>query len=131
MVCHWPSLGRRLFLAIVAATGIGLVPTAATAATYWETVKKNLVVVIDTSLGNLTAEQEVDKINANWEEWYRQREAAGQTSVGQSAIDGLYPIAGYDLTDLGTMESLTYFFIDPATGLRTTPAFAVSSVRSH
>ena len=104
-------------------------PRTATATGYWETVKKNAVVVIDTALGNLTAKQEKAEIEANWAEYRAQKMAAGLVSVGQVAKSGFYPVAEYTLADLGTTEVLTYFFIDPATGESTTSAFEVSAVR--
>ncbi len=45
------------------------------------------------------------------------------------AKDGNYPVNLYAWTDIGTTEILTYFFIDPETGLPTDPAFTVAGVR--
>lgn len=117
----------HLFLVVITVTG--LMQGTVTAMSYWEAVIDNAVIVADTGRGNLTVRQERDLINANWADWRQQKQAAGLASVGQVAIAGFYPVVEYTPADLGTTEILTYFFIDPATGTTTTPAFEVSAVR--
>lgn len=124
-----PLLGHHVFLVVITIIGIGLMPGTAKATGYWETVRDNALVALGTLNGDYTIEQEVDMINANWDEYNRQKKEAGKSSVAQGAIGGIYPVTNYASADLGTTKVLTYFFIDPNTGQRTTPAFEVSAVR--
>jgi hypothetical protein len=116
---------------LVTVIGATLIPEMAQAISYWDAVTDNAAIVIDTALGNLTARQEKELIGRNWDEWRRQREQQGKKSVGQVAKDGFFPVAEYTSADLGTIEALTYFFIDPATGQKTQtqPDFEFSAVR--
>ena len=125
MIHHLTQLRRHLLLAILTIAGVGLAPKLATATSYWDTLVSNIVIVIDSALGNLTAGQEQDMIAANWDAWRQQREQEGKEKVAQVAQDGAYPTVDYRSAD----PTLTYFFIDTDTGQRTTPEFAVSAVR--
>jgi len=115
------------FLVPFTIIGVTLNPEKAEAIGYWDTVKRKAVVVIDTALGNLTAEQEAEKIKAIDREYNNHKK---QASVGGARKNGLV-VAKYTLADLGSVETLTYIPIDPTTGLRTqTPLpFTFSSVR--
>lgn len=44
-----------------------------------------------------------------------ERKHEGKTSVGQVAIDGFYPVIDYGLGELGSIEKLTFFFVDTDT----------------
>ncbi|MGH9459742.1 MAG: PEP-CTERM sorting domain-containing protein [Vicinamibacteria bacterium] len=123
------SFPRTKILGALVATCVIFNTADARAIPYTEAVTRNALTVLDTFLGNLTASQEADMINDTWDEWRTQREQAGQNSVGQIGIDGLFPLATYTSADLGSTEMLTYFFIDPVTGQRTQPGPPVSAVR--
>lgn len=128
------AMRRRLIVVAIAITGIALMPGPAAAKGYWEVVVANCVIVADTLLFNLTAQQEKAMINDNWAEWRQQRVAEGITDAGQLSMDGVYPVAEYTPAGLGTTTVLRYFFIDtatgePPTGECPTPPFEVSAVR--
>ncbi|GCA75599.1 hypothetical protein MiTe_02435 [Microcystis aeruginosa NIES-2520] len=116
---------------LVTVIGATLIPEMAQAISYWDAVSDNAAIAIDTALGNLTAREGKELIGRNWAEWRRQREQQGKIAVGQVGKDGFFPVAEYTLADLGTIETLTYFFIDPVTGQKTQtqPDFEFSAVR--
>ncbi len=116
-------------LVVITITGIGFVPGAASASTYWGTVIKNVIVVVGTKNGDLTVQQEADQISKNFQEWRLQRVLEGFNGVGLVAEAGNYPVTLYTPADLGSTKSVTYSFMDLATGNPTPPAFALSSVR--
>jgi len=120
---------------IICIASAALFPQHARAESYWRTVQNNAVVVIDTALGNLTAQQEQNMIGDNWDEWRRQRDAEKKKAVGQ-VLKGFDPdnlsftVATYSTNDLGRNEYLSYRLIDPATGKLTStlPDFTFASV---
>lgn len=118
------SKRNKLHAAITVAT-IMLSSGSAIAKTYWETVVDNAAVVIDTSLGNLTAQQEVQKLNENWHKW----RVSSVLPSGQIEIDGAYPVLTYQPSEIGRTLGLSYFFLDPATGQRISAPVQIASVR--
>ncbi|MCX6346174.1 MAG: hypothetical protein NT018_14070 [Armatimonadetes bacterium] len=109
-----------LMCMLVVIAGVFLVPGMATAHSYWGTVVDNAAIVIDTSLGNMTAREEVAAINQNWDHW----NGLCSVTMPQVRMAGMSPVKNYSTADLGTVKVLTYRHIDPITGLPVTPHFA-------
>jgi hypothetical protein len=129
MTRYLSFVSRPTVLMVAVIVTIVLVPRGAAAdQIYWDEVTDNAAIALDTLLGNLTARQEKEMIGDNWFRSKEKRRQAGRTSIGQVGIDGFFPVVGYAPPDLGQAETLTFFFIDPATDQRTSPAFAVSAV---
>jgi len=58
-------------------------PTPAHADGYWRSVANNAITVAGTVHNDLTVDQEVDRINKQWDEYNRQRDAAKAMAVPQ------------------------------------------------
>ena len=122
---------RSSLLAVVVITmaGIGLMPRTATAKPYWDCVWDNAKIVLKTAKGELTPEEEVKLINANWDEYEKQKADEGKAVIAAVAEDGVVPVSTYTTADLGTTRTLTYFFIDPVTDELAPAPFEVTAVR--
>jgi hypothetical protein len=102
---------------------------------YWESVRNNALTVLGTANGDLTVDQEVDRINSQWDRYNAQRRLGGILMVPQARLFNpsapslpIYPLYRYDGAD-PPLLSMDYSFIDPATGLDTSAAFVPFQVR--
>jgi len=110
-------------------------PTPAHADGYWRSVANNAITVAGTAHNDLTVDQEVDRINQQWDEYNRQRDAAKAMAVPQVQFflfSGpnipIYPLYRYNWNDTQTL-SMGFAFIDPKTGLGLSPGFVPFEVR--
>ena len=116
---------RKRTLATLALLNLVFCCNPLNAETYWETVVNNAAVVIDTSLHNLTASQEVAKIRDNWDKYYLTNPLP---AIGQMGINGTFPVVPYTDSELGNEITLSFLFVDPATGHETTSPYQIASV---
>jgi hypothetical protein len=78
--------------------------------------------------GDYTWSEEDAPINRAYKRYRDQQEKKNVLAIGTVTVNGSYPTVLYDANDIGTIETLGFFFIDPNTGLQTSGP-AVTSVR--
>lgn len=77
---------------------------------YWETVRNNAIVVLDTVAGYKSPSQERDEINKNWDEYY----GLCALPAGQLKMDNVCAVADYSQSDVGASSMLlTYSLAGP------------------
>lgn len=122
------TLGLSFSMALFAATEVH-------ADGYWRSVANNALTVVSSARKELTVDQEVDRINAQWDKWRAQRKTAGVTTAPQGVMFAnlapntpIYPLYRYHVGDPAPV-SVDFSFVDPDTGFLTAPGFTPAEVR--
>lgn len=124
---------RNSFLSIVIAIGINIVFSGtANALSFSKAFFLSIAVYTSSGISPSPAKvaEEDLEVKKIWNEYRAEKAKEGKKAIGQAAKDDNYPTNLFPPSDIGKPEILTYFFIDPSTGLPTneSPGFTVSSV---
>ncbi len=118
------QFGRKTILlqAILAIAVLLGSPTIGRADSYSDYLLAVAGIRLGTVLGDYTPSEEEALVAFAWKQYRQEQEKLGIPAVGQVAFNTIYPSA---IATIGSTETLTFQFIDPATGLPTSgPAVA-------